>query len=776
MKPAALVVDDSLTVRMDLAEALEEAGFEAFPCADLSSAERHLDEPRLALVVLDVLLPDGSGLDFLRQLRGHATAAEVPVMLLSTAVDVKSRVEGMRAGADEYVGKPYDVAQIVARARAIARRPVAGASAPTVLVIDDSPTFREELADRLGAAGFRVLQAGTGEEGLALAAATRPQAIVVDGILPGIDGATVIRRLTSDAVLRGTPCVLMTASEGAADELQALEAGADAYFAKSESFDVVLARLAALLRGQRASIVAPAAASLLTPKRVLAIDDSPTYLDALGGHLQREGYDVVLASSGEEGLELLASQAVDCILLDLVMPGMSGEETCRRIKQSLHSRDIPLILVTSRDDRATMLAGINAGADDYVAKGSDFEILKARLRAQLRRTQFETEHRRVREELVRRHSERQAEEQLHAYTLALEQRNRELEEARERAEQESRFKSRFLANMSHELRTPLNAVIGFSELLVEGTGGPLSPIQGQFVGNVLEGGRHLLALVNDILDLSRVAAGRLSLDRGWHSLRDVLEAARSLAQPLLRDRNQTLTIEMDPILPALWIDPLRVRQVVFNLVSNAIKFSPPGSSIEVAAALDDGRARVRCTDHGIGIAEADLPRLFQEFERIESGAHSGIKGTGLGLALSRQLVELHGGKVDVTSTPGAGSTFSFSLPITSGASADDAAMTAPVLVSTDDPRTTDELCRQLRAAGLSATTARDASDVLRLARLLQPSVVAIGRSRDAGGLRAALAAEPRTAEIPIIALVDGTSVAAQCDEVLAALRARRAGA
>ncbi|HUQ07301.1 MAG TPA: response regulator [Kofleriaceae bacterium] len=774
MKPAVLVVDDSLTVRMDLAEALEEAGFEAFPCADLASAERHLDEPRLALVVLDVLLPDGSGVDFLRQLRAHRSAGEVPVMLLSTEVDVKSRVEGMRAGADEYVGKPYDIAQIVARARAIARRPVTGAMASSVLVIDDSRTFREELVEQLSAAGYRVLQAGTGEEGLALAAATRPQAVVVDGILPGIDGATVIRRLTSDAVLRGTPCVLMTASEGAADELQALEAGADAYFAKSESFDIVLARLAALLRGERAAASPlPPAASMLTPKRVLAIDDSPTYLDALGTQLQREGYDVVLARSGEEGLELLASQPVDCILLDLVMPGLSGEETCRRIKQSLESRDIPLIMVTSLDDRAAMLAGINAGADDFVAKGNDFEILKARLRAQLRRTQFETEHRRVREELVRRQSERQAEEQLHAYALALEQRNRELEEARERAEQESRFKSRFLANMSHELRTPLNAVIGFSELLVEGTAGPLSAMQGEFVSNVLQGGRHLLALVNDILDLSRVAAGRLKLERGWHPLGDVLEAARSLAQPLLRGRNQTLAIELDAAVPLLWIDPLRIRQVVFNFVSNAIKFSPPGSAIQLNAALEEGHVHVRCIDHGIGIAAADLPRLFQEFERIESGASAGIKGTGLGLALSRQLVELHGGSVDVTSTPGQGSTFSFALALAETTEEQSAELPATVLVSTDDARAADELCRHLRSLGLSATVGRDVGDVLRLARLLQPGVIAIGHGRDEQVLRAALAAEPRTAEIPIVALTDGAPVATHGAAIHAAARARR---
>jgi DNA-binding response OmpR family regulator len=194
------------------------------------------------------------------------------------------------------------------------------------------------------------------------------------------------------------------------DGLRALEAGADAYVRKSEDLGVILVRLAALLRGAIAT-GGETSPRLFGPNRLLAVDDSITYLQELGSQLRREGYHVVMASSGEEALELLAAQPVDGILLDLVMPGLSGQDTCKRIKQRAEWRDIPLIMLTARDDRDAMIEGINAGADDYIAKSADFDVLKARLRAQLRRKYFEDENRRIREKLVRRETEATARKQ-----------------------------------------------------------------------------------------------------------------------------------------------------------------------------------------------------------------------------------------------------------------------------------------------------------------------------------------------------------------------------
>lgn len=216
MKPHVLIVDDSLTVRMDLGEAFELAGLPHTLCSTLAEARQAVSTRSFALIVLDVLLPDGDGIEFLRQLRNAPLTSDTPVMLLSSEIEVRDRVRGLNRGADDYVGKPYDQSYVVARARELLRKTEPRDDSPrpkTVLVIDDSPTFREELRSVLVSSGYEVLTAGTREEGLRAAVDARPAIIVVDGVLPGIDGSTVIRRIRSDAVLRSTPCILLTASE-----------------------------------------------------------------------------------------------------------------------------------------------------------------------------------------------------------------------------------------------------------------------------------------------------------------------------------------------------------------------------------------------------------------------------------------------------------------------------------------------------------------------------------------------------------------------------------
>lgn len=406
MGETVLIVDDSLTVRMDLVEAFTAAGFKALPCASVAEARQALANGPTPIVVLDVLLPDGDGVELLKEVRASPGGAEIIILMLSTEADVKDRIRGLQTGADEYVGKPYESGYMVAKAHELlrARRAHHAEERATILVIDDSLTFREQLREALEAAGYAVLIAGSGEDGLLLAAGQRPHAILVDGELPGIDGATVIRRLRLDAALRSVPCVLLTGSEDKGAELLALDAGADGFVRKDEDFDATLARLAAVLRRGAAAPIADTR-SALGPKKILAVDDSPTYLQELAASLRSEGYDVVLASTGEEALELLGVQSVDCILLDLLMPGLGGQETCRRIKLAPVVRDIPLIMLTALDDRSAMIEGLSAGADDYISKSSDFAILKARMRAQIRRRQFEDENRNIREELLRKELE-----------------------------------------------------------------------------------------------------------------------------------------------------------------------------------------------------------------------------------------------------------------------------------------------------------------------------------------------------------------------------------
>jgi signal transduction histidine kinase len=245
----------------------------------------------------------------------------------------------------------------------------------------------------------------------------------------------------------------------------------------------------------------------------------------------------------------------------------------------------------------------------------------------------------------------------------------------------TRLKSEFLANMSHELRTPLNAIIGFSDLMLSGSVGPVAPEHREFLEAILRNGRHLLELINGILDLSKIEAGRMSLTLAPTDLREAITGAVTDTESLRRAKRQNVWLELDDTPLNVVADGVRVRQVLFNLLSNASKFTGEGGSIILSAlstraplappadrAGDERKlvtkevVWVSVADTGIGIAPEDMPKLFQEFSQVDSSASRQAQGTGLGLALSRKLVEMHGGTIGAESLPGRGSTFWFILP------------------------------------------------------------------------------------------------------------------
>jgi signal transduction histidine kinase len=238
--------------------------------------------------------------------------------------------------------------------------------------------------------------------------------------------------------------------------------------------------------------------------------------------------------------------------------------------------------------------------------------------------------------------------------------NDELKRLYGELETASRHKSDFLATMSHELRTPLNAIIGFSEVLREQMFGELNERQLAYVNDVLEAGKHLLSLINDVLDLAKIEAGRMELDLSEFALPDVLRSAVSLHSEQANRGGIRLGLTTNPEEITVNADERRVRQVVFNLVSNAVKFTPRDGRIDVSAGLGDGHVEVAVADTGPGLSPDELESIFEEFEQTDAGKQ--VEGTGLGLPLSRRLVELHGGRLWAESTPGQGSTFRFTLP------------------------------------------------------------------------------------------------------------------
>jgi two-component system, NtrC family, sensor kinase len=676
-----LVVDDSLTVRMDLTESLRAAGLDAVPCATLAQARQELEKTRVSVVILDLVLPDGDGLDLLRELRAREEGG-IAVVMLSSEVEVRDRVRGLTLGADEYVGKPYDSGYLTARVHELVRRGTLSTESAPLLIIDDSATFREGLSEALRAEGYLVIGAASGEEGLKLAAARRPRAVIVDGVLPGIDGPSVIRRLRLDAALRGTPCVLLTAAKEIDAELRALDAGADAFVHKNEDLDVILAKLHAALR-VAAEKSSDETASLLAPKRILAVDDSATYRELVANALRSDGYEVIAARSGEEALELLSVQTVDCILLDVMMPGMGGKETCRRLKESPAVRDIPVVLLTAVEDRASVLEGLATGADDYIQKSAELEVLKARVRAQLRRRQFEDETRRVRERLLK--SELEASEARAARELAetraklveeLEQRNEdlklayaELQATQSRLVQSAKMASlgELVAGVAHEINNPLAFVLshlGTAEQSlrdVEQRAGEsaLSPGKKSWdralerLGGMRLGLERIRDLVVKLRKFSRLDEGEIKRV----SIRECVASVLTILAHRFGDRIEITEDIPDP--DVLECMPGLLNQALMNLIANAIDAIEGRGKVSISAREEGDAYVIRIADTGHGIPEANRARVFEPFFTTKPVG----QGTGLGLSITYSIVKKHGGSLEIVDAPGGGTVLVMRLPL-----------------------------------------------------------------------------------------------------------------
>jgi len=253
-------------------------------------------------------------------------------------------------------------------------------------------------------------------------------------------------------------------------------------------------------------------------------------------------------------------------------------------------------------------------------------------------------------------------DELGALAVNLNRMNDELGRLYRELETASKHKSEFLANMSHELRTPLNAVIGFSDVLRDQMFGELNAKQMEYVDDIHTSGRHLLTLINDILDMSKIEAGRMDLQVSSFSLPEVLRNSVALLRERATRQGIALSLEVDPGIDVIEADERLLKQVIFNLLSNALNFTERGGHVEVAARDRGDQVAISVRDDGVGIAPDDQARIFLEFE--QAGKSTVQEGTGLGLALSRRFVELHGGRLTVDSAPGAGSTFTFTLPKT----------------------------------------------------------------------------------------------------------------
>ncbi|HEX6382448.1 MAG TPA: response regulator, partial [Acidimicrobiia bacterium] len=356
-----------------------------------------------------------------------------------------------------------------------------------------------------------------------------------------------------------------------------------------------------------------------------------------------------------------------------------------------------------------------------------------------------------------RHVEVVNRDELGALAENLNRMNDELGRLYRDLESASRHKSEFLASMSHELRTPLNAIIGFSEVLRDEMFGPLNERQADYLNDILTSGRHLLSLINDILDLSKIEAGKMELDLTTFSLPSVLENGLTMIRERAANHGIGVGLEVAPDVGEVTADERKVKQVVFNLLSNAVKFTPDGGRIDLSARCSSGEVEVAVRDTGIGIAPEDQERVFEEFQ--QAGQR---EGSGLGLALCRSFVELHGGQIRLQSEVGVGSTFAFTLPLASApesqseatpATVDTATPGQTMLVIEDDERSAELLRIFLQDGGFSVTVAAAGDEGIQAARRIRPAAIVLDLLLpDISGwdVLTALKEDPGLVDIPVV--------------------------
>lgn len=383
---------------------------------------------------------------------------------------------------------------------------------------------------------------------------------------------------------------------------------------------------------------------------ILIVDDNPTNLEVLSKTLIQTGYQIAVAVDGESAVRLVEYQLPSLILLDVMLPGIDGFETCRRLKLNPVSQDIPIIFMTALTDTEYKIKGFSFGAVDYVTKPFHREEVLARVQSQIKlytlSKALEVQNDQLRLEIQQRESVEFM-----------------LRQAREEAEKANEAKSHFLANMSHELRTPLNAILGMTEGLTDQIFGPINERQIKALETVDRSGTHLLELINDILDIAKIESGQTELECTLISVSSLCQSSLVfIKQQALQKRIQIET-QLSADLPDLCCDERQIRQVLINLLNNAVKFTPEGGKITLEAQLSKpGFLRITVADTGIGIAPENIGKLFQPFIQIDCALNRQYQGTGLGLSLVKRIVELHDGEVSLTSEVGIGSSFMIDLP------------------------------------------------------------------------------------------------------------------
>ena len=353
---------------------------------------------------------------------------------------------------------------------------------------------------------------------------------------------------------------------------------------------------------------------------ILVVDDNEDNRDMLSRRLKRQGYRVAVAENGYQALEMVGAEKFDLVVLDIMMPGISGLEVLKTLRQTYSVADLPVIMATAKDQSEDVVTALGMGANDYVTKPLDFPVCLARIQSQLSLKRL------------------------------------------------SGLKDEFLRIASHDLKNPLTVVLGTVKMVQRHVppGSVMTPDSHDLLSKITKRALEIQRIIEDFLDFQALQDGHLNLVKAPTDLNEIARDACESNQEYAAGKGVTLMLELAADLPLIEADAARLTQVVRNLSSNAVKFGTKGSGAIIRTRKDDGFVRLEVSDSGPGLTEEDLKKAFRKYARLSNKPTGGEKSSGLGLAICKQMVDLHGGEIGVYNNPDKGATFWFRLPAMSG--------------------------------------------------------------------------------------------------------------